>query len=91
MFFYIKEIITAIIIPKILQAKASLGKCHNDSLNFLCPNDSFIAIACCQASNLTFIASYIIITVNAIDIANKSELTQCLIAIAVARETTTEE
>lgn len=78
-------------IHNILQAKASLGRCHNDSLNFLCQRDSFIAIACCHASNLTFIASYIIITVNVIAIANKSWLTQYFIAIAVVKETTTEE
>jgi hypothetical protein len=50
-----------------------------------------MAIACCHASNLTFIASYIIITVKAIDIANKSELIQNFNATAVANETTTAE
>ncbi|MBT3853444.1 hypothetical protein HOF65_05765 [bacterium] len=50
-----------------------------------------ICIACCHASNLTFIASYIIITVNAIDIAKKSDPIQCLSATAVANDTTTEE
>jgi hypothetical protein len=58
-------------------------------LNFFSQSDLFIAIACCHASNLTFIASYIMITVKAIEIAKKSDQIVCLIATAVANETTT--
>ncbi|MDR1988017.1 MAG: hypothetical protein LBQ24_04665 [Candidatus Peribacteria bacterium] len=47
----------AVIIQTKLQAKASLGKCHKDSLNFFFHKILFIALACFQASYLTFMAS----------------------------------
>ena len=47
---------TAVNIPSKLQAKASLGKCQSDSLNFS-QSSLFIALAWSHASNLTFIAS----------------------------------
>ena len=81
---------TAVKIHKTLQAKASLGRCQRCSLKFS-QRSLFIAVACNQASNLTFIASYMIITVNHIQIANKSECTQYFKAIEVVNEVTTAE
>jgi hypothetical protein len=78
-------------IPIILPANASLGRCHKDSLNFFSHKSPFMAAACCHASKRTLIASYIMIIVNATDTANRSEANQCFKAIAVVRETTTEE
>ena len=77
-------------IQSILQAKASLGRCQRDSLNFF-QRDSFIAAAWSHASYLTFIASYITITVNTIAKVKKSLVTQYFIAIAIVVDETSAE
>ena len=82
---------SAMSITTILPANASDGRCQRDSLNFFSQRCLFIAEACKPASNRTFIASYIIMTVNAIARAKTSELIQCFNAIAVVNDTTTDE
>jgi len=87
---------TATTIHNKLPAKASDGRCPSDSLSFLSPtsmepSSSLMSLAWSPASYRTLIASYMIITVNHITIANKSSWIPYLRANAVASDTTTDE
>lgn len=82
---------SATTIHRTLQANASMGWWPKCSLNFLCHRAVFIAFAWSHASNLTFIASYMMMTVKAAASAKKSDPTPYLMAIDEVSDITTAE